>query len=119
LLLEKRPETENKIDPLSRQYRLIRLGVMNGDIGEFHTNAGKDDKFNAMNVDFPSQALLELLEDKVLEIVFAGQFSGERKKDSDHHHEGKDDHKRKPKTGHTTPSEHVSVVLGILPDRSV
>jgi hypothetical protein len=71
-----------------------------------------------MDVDFSTEALFKLLEDKVLEIVLPRQFSGIREEDNAKRHQEKNEDKSKPKTGHTTPSGIRTRLGGILPDHS-
>ena len=77
---------------------------MNEDVGEFYADPREQNDFDAMHIDFAPKALLELLQDKVFEIVFPDQQIGKRKECDGEHDEDKDNDEAKTKTGHSPPS---------------
>lgn len=67
---------------------------MDRDFGEFYTNTREDDELDVMNIDFPAQTLLELIEHKDLEIILTSQFPRKRQErsgqyDESQHEDGK------------------------------
>ena len=53
---------------------------MNRNLRQFQSDAGEQDQLDAMDVNLSPNALLQLLEEKVFEIVVAGQVGREHEK---------------------------------------
>ena len=53
---------------------------MNRNLSQFQTNAGEEDQLDAMDVNLASDTLLQLLEEKIFEIIVASQVGRENEK---------------------------------------
>ncbi|MGH9932399.1 MAG: hypothetical protein ACREA9_24615, partial [Pyrinomonadaceae bacterium] len=56
------------------------IPIVNRDLRQFQSDAREQDQLDAMDVNLASNTLLQLLEEKIFEIVLAGQVGRENEK---------------------------------------